>query len=416
MASVETAGGPPVYIPRSVGPLPRMARVRQRFDADQIQDIPAEVARGFELHARGVIRPGMRVAITGGSRGIANIAELTRAVVAEVRRLEGEPFVVAAMGSHGGGTDEGQREVLEGYGITEGSVGCPVVSSMDAVPLGDTAEGFMVYCDRAAYEADAIILLNRVKPHSILTGDLGSGLMKMAGIGLGKAVGAASIHRKGVVRNLLPAARLVLERAPVALGVAVVENSLDQTYRIEVVPAAEIEDTDRRLLREARALLPNIPFDPLDILIVDRIGKNYSGTGMDPNVIGMHRRIGGPPEREIGRIVALDLSDESHGNANGVGMADIITERLRDKIDWHATYTNALTADFLWGIKLPVACPSAREAVGLAMAPFEPEEVRAVRVSDTAHLEELWISEGLLPELSQHPSIEQLGEPEEMFL
>ncbi len=405
---------PPLHTPAPGARLPRMARVRQRFDTSHVADIRGEVARGFAAHAQGIIKPGMSVAVTGGSRGIANIVEITAAVVAETRALGAQPFVVAAMGSHGGATAEGQRAVLAGYGITEESAGCPVVSSMETVALGQTGAGFTVYLDRAAYEADAIILLNRVKPHSILVGDKGSGLMKMAGIGLGKREGADSIHRKGVTEHLLPAARLALARAPVTLGVAVVENSLDQTWKIEVVPKGDIPEADVRLLAEARALLPNIPFDPIDVLIVDRIGKNYSGTGLDPNVIGMHRRIGGAPTRDIRRIVALDLSEESHGNANGVGMADIITARLRDKIDWHATYTNALTAGFLAGVKLPIACPTARAAVELALYPFDAADARVVRVADTAHLADMWVSEALLPALGQYPLVEQLDELEEL--
>ena len=406
--------GPPLYTPTPGPGLPRLARVRQRFDTSHITDIRAAVARGFAAHAHAVVTPGMRVAITAGSRGIANIAELTAAVVAETRARGAEPFVVAAMGSHGGATAEGQRDVLTGYGITAEAVGCPIVSAMETVALGRTETGFTVYLDKAAYESDGIILLNRVKPHSLLTGDKGSGLMKMAGIGLGKREGADSIHRQGVTEHLLPAARLVLARAPIALGVAVVENSLDQTWKIEVVPKGEIPAADARLLAEARGLLPNIPFDPIDVLIVDRIGKDISGAGLDPNVVGMHRRIGGPPEREIRRIVALDLSEASHGNATGVGMADIITARLREGIDWHATYTNALTSDFLSGVKLPIACPTARAAVELALYPFDPEEARVVRVTDTAHVEHLWVSAALLPTLGHYPRVEQASELQDM--
>ena len=400
---------PPLCTPHG-GQLPRMARVQQHFDTTHITDIRAAVAKSFRQHAPGTIEPGMRVAITAGSRGIANIAAIIAAVADEVRLRGAEPFVVAAMGSHGGSTAEGQRAVLQSYGVTEDHVGCPVITTTDVVPLGETDAGVTAYTNRAAYEADAIILLNRVKPHTILTGELGSGLMKIAAVGLGNPLGADSIHRMGLQQHVIPVARLVLQRAPIKLGVAIVENSLDQTWKIETIPTAEIEAADKRLLHEARALLPNIPFDPLDLLIVDQIGKNFAGTGMDPNVIGMHRRIGGPPEREIGCIVACDLSDESHGNASGVGMADIITEQLRAKIDWHATYTNALTANNLWGVKLPVACATAREAVLLAMKPFAPESVRAVRVRNTAQLDEMWVSQALLAELARHPSLEQIGE------
>lgn len=407
---------PPLYTPASGVRLPRMARVRQRFDTMRVTDIRGEIARGFAAYATDTIKPGMRVAITVGSRGIANIAAITAAVVAETHARGAEPFVVAAMGSHGGASAEGQRAVLAGYGVTEETVGCPIVSSMETVTLGETETGFTVYVDRAAYDSAGIILLNRVKPHSILTGDKGSGLMKMAGIGLGKRDGADSIHRKGVTEHLLPAARLVLARAPIVLGVAIVENSLDQTWKIETVPVPDIPAADVRLLAEARALLPTIPFDPLDVLIVERIGKNISGAGMDPNVVGMHRRAGGVPTREIRRIVALDLSEESHGNASGVGMADIVTARLRDKIDWHATYTNALTSDFLAGVKLPIACPTERAAIELALYPFDPEEARVVRVADTARLENMWVSEALLPALAHYPLIEQMSDLEEMVL
>jgi hypothetical protein len=351
----------------------------------------------------------MRVAITAGSRGIAHIDAIIAAVVREVRRLGAAPFVVAAMGSHGGATSAGQRAVLSSYGITEERVGCPIVCDMETVCLGSTAEGVAAYIDRAAYEADAIIVVNRVKPHSILTGDLGSGLLKMAGIGLGKAVGADSIHLLGVERHLLPVARLVLQQAPIALGLAIVENARDETWKVECVLPAEMEAADRRLLGEARRLLPTIPFDPIDVLIVDMMGKNFSGTGLDPNVIGMHRRIGGPPQRDIRRIVVLDLSPESHGNAHGVGMADIITARLRDRIDWNATYTNGLTADFLGGGKLPLTCATPREAILLALKPFPAEQARVVWIQNTAHLEDMWVSSALLAELERWPHLEQRG-------
>ncbi len=413
MSTPNPTPAPPIYTPHG-SQLPRMALMRQHFDTTHITDIRAAVAAGFRQHAPGVIMPGMRVAITAGSRGIANIAAIIAAVANEVRLLGAEPFVIAAMGSHGGSTAEGQREVLQSYGVTEDQVGCPVVTTTDVVSLGETDAGVTAYTNRAAHEADAIILLNRVKPHTILTGELGSGLMKIAAVGLGNPMGADSIHRMGLQQHVIPVARLVLQRAPIKLGIAIVENSLDQTWKIETLPTAEIEEADKRLLQEARALLPNIPFDPLDLLIVDQIGKNFAGTGMDPNVIGMHRRIGGPPEREIGCIVACDLSDESHGNASGVGMADVITEQLRAKIDWHATYTNGLTANNFWGVKLPVACATTREAVLLAMKPFAHESVRAVRVRNTAQLDEMWVSQALLVELARHPSLEQIGELQEL--
>jgi hypothetical protein len=397
------------YQPDISGALPALAHVQQHFDTAAIDDVGAAVAQEMRRYAQNIICPGMHVAITAGSRGIANISDILATIVQEVRRLEGHPFIVAAMGSHGGATSAGQRAVLQSYGISEEQVGCPVVCAMDTVCLGHTDAGVAVSCDRAAYEADAIILVNRVKPHSILTGELGSGLIKMAGIGLGNATGADAIHSLGIEQHLLPVARMVLARAPIKLGIAIVENSYDQTWKIEGVPVADVEAADQRLLAEARALLPTIPFDPIDVLIINMIGKNFSGTGMDPNVIGMHRRIGGPAQRQIHRIVALDLSAESHGNAHGVGMADIISRTLRDKIDWHTTYTNGLTSNFLGGGKLPLTCATRQDAVMLALKPFPAEQARVVRVRNTAHLENMWVSAAILNELPHLPHVEQVG-------
>ncbi len=376
--------------------LPRVVRMRQQFTDDSIADATAAVRA--ELQRSGLaerIRPGGRYAITGGSRGIDRIAEITRAVVDFVREAGGDPFVVAAMGSHGGATAEGQREVLAGYGITEASMGCPISTSMDAVPLGQTETGYTLYCDKAAFEADGIILLNRVKPHSILVGDLGSGLLKILAIGLGKQIGADAIHSQGLQEHFLPAARLALSKVRVTMGVALVENSFDRLAHVEAVPLEQLEDTDKRLLVRAADYLPNVPFDPIDVLVVERIGKNISGAGMDPNVVGMHRRLGGAPTREIRRIVALDVHDASHGNVIGVGMADIITERLAARADWDAAYTNALTSDFLWGIKAPLTVPDDESALRLALRPFDPATVRFIAIPDTAHLETLWVSEAL---------------------
>jgi hypothetical protein len=404
----------PLYTPPTGLKLPRGALVRQRFDTTRLEDLESAVHAVFAQHADGIIQPKMRVAITAGSRGIAEIARIIAAVVAEVRRLGAEPFVVTAMGSHGGASVDGQRAVLASYGISEDRVGCPIIATMETVVLGKTEQGVNVHFDAAAFRADAIILLNRVKPHSILTGDMGSGMLKIGAIGLGNHIGASSIHTAGLAENLLPVARVVLEKAPIALGIGIVENALDQPWKIEGAPNAQIEEADRRLLAEARAMLPDLPFDPLDVLVIDEIGKNISGTGMDPNVIGMHRRNGGPPARQIARIVALRLSPESHGNGNGVGMADIITRELRDAIDWPITWANALTADFLEGLKLPIACPTPRDAVGIAVRMHDPLQVRLCRIRDTAHLEELWVSTALLDEVRANPRLELLSEPEDL--
>jgi hypothetical protein len=371
--------------------------VRQRLDTTRVDDVTAAVARACdEAGADERIVPGTAVAITAGSRGIDKNVAVLGAVVAEVRRRGGLPFVTAAMGSHGGATGPGQRDVLTGYGITEEAVGCEIRSSMDVVSLGTAADGVEVFCDRNAYTAVAVIVVGRVKPHSILTGELGSGLLKMTAIGLGKQRGADAIHVAGVQEHLVPSARHVLAHAPIAFGIALVENPRDELALVRGVVPADFEAADRELLAYVRARSPALPFDPLDVLIVDYIGKDISGAGMDPNVIGMWRRNGGVPDRAIGRIVALDLTAQSHGNATGVGMADVITQRLRDKIDFKAMYTNSITSNFFSGAKVPLTVATAREAIELACRSFAPDRLRCVRVRDTAHLEYLLVSPALL--------------------
>ena len=396
-------------------PLPFVAPIRQRVSTGAIDDVERAVREAFaSIGASDRLRAGSRVAITAGSRGIDRIDTLLRAVVSEVKGCGANPVIVAAMGSHGGGTGEGQRDVLRGYGITEATTDCPIHSEMDVVALGRSESGCEVFCDQFASESDAVIVVGRVKPHSILVGDIGSGLCKMAAIGLGKARGANAIHVHGVEAHLESAARTVLAKVPIAFGVAVVENAQDRLAVIEAVAPEQFIDADRRLLKIARASLPTIPFDPIDVLIVDQIGKNVSGAGMDPNVVGMWRRNGGPPDRTIRRIVALDLTAESHGNAVGIGMADITTRKLVDKIDYVATYANALTSDFLSGIKVPIALPSERDAIALACKPFDPRTIRLVRIADTAHLETMYVSEALVREISGN--LEVVGPLDELAL
>ncbi len=399
-------------VPPLENPLPRFARVRQHFPDDSIVDIPTAVSRALSRSGLLSDVSGKRVAITAGSRGIDAIAPVIRASVQTLRQAGAEPFVVAAMGSHGGATPDGQMALLAELGVTEGSVGCPLSVQMEADHVGDTPDGVPVFCGRDALGAGAILVVNRIKPHSILVGDLGSGLMKMLAVGLSKHRGADAVHRAGLQEHVQAVARTALDRLPICAGLALVENSHDRLARIEAVAPPEFPATDRRLLDLARSYFPNVPFDPLDVLIVRRIGKEISGAGMDPNVVGMHRRIGGPPQRQIRRIVALELSPASRGNAIGVGMADIITERLRSQCDPVTTYVNALTSDFLWGVKMPLAAPTDRDAIDLAFRPFAAGTVRAVLVRDTAHLEDLWVSEGIVQEAGRTPDLELQGDAE----
>lgn len=389
---------------------PAFVRVRQRLDSDEIPDIADAVRDAFaQGDAAARIRPGTRIAITAGSRGVDRIPQVLRAAADCVRACGAEPFITAAMGSHGGATDEGQRDVLRGYGITEESTGAPVISSMEMVEF--EGPGGTVYCDRAAAQSGGIIVVGRVKPHTSLVGPVGSGLLKMTAIGLGKRGGADALHRLGLQNNLVPWAQRVLARAPILFGIALVENGVDRLAVIEGALPAQFEEIDARLLALARELMPQIPFDPIDFLIVDRVGKNISGTGMDPNVIGLHRRIGGSPQRNIKRIAALDLTDDSHGNAMGIAMADVITRRLLEKIDFDALHANAMTSNFIEGAKLPVAAATDRDTVAIGCKGFSPDAIRAVHIADTAHLEEFEISSALLADARANPNIEILGEP-----
>lgn len=389
--------------------LPRFFPVAQSLPDDKLDDIAAVLASGFRK-LDGRVRPGMSVAITVGSRGLSRMAEIVALAVQELRKRGAEPFVIPAMGSHGGATAEGQRELLEGYGVTEETAGCPIRSSMETVQVGATPNGCPVHCDALAYKADGILVFNRVKPHTILRGELGSGLMKMLGIGLGKHAGAAAIHLLDVEKELIPAARLALQHDPVLAGLALVENGLGQAAKLEIVLPEEIEEADKRLLTLARSYLPQLPIEPLDALIVRQMGKNISGTGVDPNVIGMHRRLGGEPDHAIRYVAALDLTEESHGNATGIGMLDLITERLRGKVDWEATAMNCITSGFLGGAKQPLAQRSDRELFEL-LASLIDGAPRMTLTNDTAHLSRLQLSEALLDEARANPRLTILGEP-----
>jgi hypothetical protein len=387
-------------------PLPPVIRVRQRLPLPVVTDIENAVRSELDKVAGEKVRPGMRVALTAGSRGIASIDLVLRTTANWVRGKGASPFVVAAMGSHGGATPDGQLAVLTQYGVTEASVGCPVLMEIETVEAGRTPQGCPATMARAAWEADGVLVINRVKPHSILRPPLGSGLMKMTALGLSGPRGADSIHSYGLEENLVPAARVLLTAGKVLGGLALLENAQAKLAKIEGVPVERFEARDRELLQESRDLMPTVPLDPLDVLIVQRIGKDISGAGMDPNVIGMHRRLGGPPEREIKRIVALELSPRSEGNAIGVGVADMITHRLRDGIHWESTYINALTSDFLWGIKQPIAFPTDRGTIAAALRPFPREKARAVFIQDTAHLETMYITPALRDEAKALPTLE----------
>lgn len=389
-----------------------LSLVRQSFDRRRVENIPAAVSE--TLDASGVtLAAGTRTAIAVGSRGIAHLAAMVQATVDWVRRAGSEPFIVPAMGSHGGATPEGQAEVLAGYGLGAGRVGAPIRSSLEVVELARGDVEVPVYFDREAFEADATIVINRIKPHTSFHGRYESGLMKMLAIGLGKHAQALAIHQHGVegLRELMPrVAGRILAEANVVLGLAVVENAYDETLAVEAIPAEAIPDVEPVLLDKARAHMPGLPADDLDILIVDEMGKNISGLGMDPNVIG-RLKIAGQPEPADPRIrviVACDLSAGSHGNAIGMGLADIVTRRLADKINFAATYENVLTSTFLERAKLPLTAATDAEAIEFALrglGAVDPDSVRLMRIRNTLQLGELWVSPSLAESLGGRPGV-----------
>lgn len=393
--------------------------VRDTLYTPALDDVTAaaRAALGPVLRAAG-LRPGARVALTGGSRGIGRIGEILRGTCEAVRDSGGEPFVVASMGSHGGGTGEKQRTLLAHLGMTEQSVGAPIESEMDVVDVGRTERGIEVVCDARAARADAIVLVNRVKPHTEFRGAIESGLLKMAALGLGKAVGAVRYHaacaRFGYEPVIREVAALMLERMPIVAGVAIVEDNRGGTHAIEAFTPAQIVSGEERLLALARELLPAIPFDVLDLLIVDRMGKNYSGSGMDPNVIG--RLAGGGqkvPRPVVRELFVRELSPESEGNAIGIGLADFCTRRLADAIDWNPTYFNALAAAAPNSARLPVVCENDADAIRHALnaAGIEhPRDARVVRVTDTLHIETFAASEAALATMGPSTRYE-VGDP-----
>jgi hypothetical protein len=389
---------------------PRLVRVRQRFPADEVAGLAAVVRRGV---AELGVRPGSRVAVAVGSRGVSPLRQVVTAILEGLRDAGASPFIVPAMGSHGGGTAEGQRAVLAGYGIVE-----DVVSSMETIVLGHTGAGVPVHLDASAARADGIVVLGRVKPHTGFHADIESGLCKMLAVGLGKAEGARAIHAGGLAETIPAAARLAIERAPVVGGVALVENAYDRPCRVAVVGPERFHETDRELLLEARRHFPRIPLERADLVIVDEMGKNISGTGMDPNVIGMWRRFGGERVPDFARVAVLGLSEGSHGNANGIGLADFTTRRLVEAVDWPETYLNALTALDPGIGKIPVTLATDRECVDTALDVLRRatgrEDVSVVRVKSTLELAELRVSEGLVARLPNDGSVEVVGEAEEM--
>ncbi len=404
--------------------LPRMALVEQKFDDTHLSETEIREAIRQEMSRpviREQIKPGQRIAITAGSRGVANVRLITQTIVDFVKEQGATPFVFPAMGSHGGATAEGQLGVLERFGITEEFLGCPILASMETVDVGVTPSGLPVFMDKYASEADAVIVAGRIKPHTAFRGKYESGLLKMSVIGMGKQHGAESIHEQGFLKmaqNLAEAGELVLNKVNIICGVGTIENAFDDTYKVVALTPEEILLEEPTLLDEAKSLMGRILFDDIDLLIVDEIGKDISGDGMDPNVTGRfpvpEAASGGP---KIQRVIIRDITDRTHGNFNGLGAADIITRRCFDRLDVDETYPNGVTSTVLGVMHIPVVVRREETAFKMAIKTcnwIDKENPRIVRIRNTAELEEIWISEALLGEARANPQLTVKGEPEYM--
>ncbi len=404
-------------------PIPKMVRIREKFDDTHIPEEKIAETVHDELSREalgGQIKPGMKIAITCGSRGINHNAIMARAIVDFVKERGAEPYIVAAMGSHGGATAEGQRQILADYGITEENMGCPVKSSMEVVQIGlSEKRNQPVYVDKNASQADGIILFNRVKPHTSFRGRYESGLMKMMAIGLGKQVGAESIHHQSpaIMHELVEEyGRTILKNCPVLGGIAIIENAYDETYLIKGLTADEIITEEPKLRDLSYKTIAHLLFDKCDVLVVDKIGKNISGDGMDPNISGrfvLPKYCSGGIQAE--KCVILDLTDETHGNAQGIGLAEVTTRRLFNKMKLEMTYPTGVTNTFLHLMKIPMIMDNDREAIQLALCccpeADDQDNLKMIRIQDTMHIDEIEISEGLLPFAKADPNIEILTEP-----
>jgi hypothetical protein len=384
-----------------------MIRIRQKFDGAYLNYIEKIVRQELEQEKiRTLVNPGQSVAVAVGSRGIDNLSRIVKETINFLKEHGAAPFIVPAMGSHGGATAEGQLEILRGYGVTEETMGVPIKSSMDVTLIGHTPKGIPVYMDKNALAADTVVVINRVKPHTAAKGLIESGLCKMLAIGLGKHIGCSRLHEEGwsgFSQVISSAAEVFLKKANIGFGIALVENAFDQTAIIKAVVKDEFLTQDRELLAKSKAMMPRLLVPHIDVLVIEQIGKDISGAGMDPNIVGRSAVIGKVPNYNgptIKRVVVLDLSEGTHGNASGIGNADFITKKVFDQIDFAATYANMIAAGSPESARIPIALETEREAIIAAVkcSGIEGEAgPHIVRIKDTLHLEEIWVSENMLP-------------------
>lgn len=398
--------------------LPRFLKVRQKFKNKSIENVDAEIRQGIKPYINNL--KNKRIAIGIGSRGICSINVIAKTVIDCLKEVGAKPFIVPAMGSHGGATENGQKQILSSYGITEETMGVPIDASMDVEFIGRYREDLPVYVSESALSADGIIIIPRIKPHTGFRGNVESGVCKMLCIGLGKQSGADSIHKKGFgrFRELIPAiGSMIAKKTKVLFALAVVENAYDKTYKIEFINKEEIIDLKKEeaLLEESRELMAKIFIPKFDVLVIDEIGKNISGNGQDPNITGLYftkYASGGP---EFKKCAILDITGESHGNANGIGVSDVITRKLFDSIDFKAMYTNCFTSNYSEPCKIPMVASNSEDAIKIAVKTcigVESQNSKIIWIKNTMELEKIIISEPLLQNAIENPNLEVLTPPE----
>ena len=405
--------------------LPKMVKIRQKYDDFKIDDIHAWLENELNTKLSDATKAsvkGKSICITAGSRGIPDLDLMIKTVVDKLKEWGAEPFIIPAMGSHGGGIAEGQVEILAGYGITEETMGCPIKATMDVVKIGELSDGTPVYCDKYAYESDGIIALNKVKPHTEFKGEHESGIMKMMAIGLAKHKGASMFHMKGFARfaeGIPELADVFMANAPILFGVGIVQNAYDFISEIEVMEKDKIKERDAALLKIAKDRIPKFKFPNTEVLIIDEIGKNISGNGFDSNVTGLcfdRKTHDFDGIFDFQKMVIREVTEESHHNGNGIGVADFSTRRCLNNIDWELTWVNGITATIVGGIRIPVYLNTDEEAIRLAIRTcvnVDHSNVRVVRIKNTLEMSEIYVSENHLPELQGRDDIEIISEPED---
>lgn len=400
-----------------------LRRISQVFENKKIDNVTGKVIQELEkINFGKKIKPGMQIGITVGSREINNLDLIIKTVIQEVKKCGGSPFIIAAMGSHGGATVEGQLSILASYGITEEKMGVPIKATIETIEIGKLENGLPVHFNKIVNSLDGLIIVNRIKVHTSFKSDIESGLCKMLAVGLGGHRGASLVHSlgiKGLSDYMVKFEEVIIQKVPILCGIGILENSYDKTYKIVSANPEDFKKVDRKLLKECKRILPRLPVLDIDLLIIEQIGKNISGTGMDTNVVGgiteFPKGTFSPPK--IKEIMLLDITPESHGNAHGVGLATAITKKLYDKIDFQATYINSITSGFLYKSRIPMIFTTEEEAFKTCLSVLgnlPGTKARIIIIKNTLKLDEMYISEPIWEEIKDRKNISSLGNLEEL--